>query len=77
MKKILDLQRGSNRKPLISAKELANEFGVSIEKLGSMIGKSSIPPPKKVFVSGHGSTRNSWYEPKEFRAWWKLVNKST
>lgn len=61
------------RKPLRTFRELAEEFGVSMPKLASELGKHSGPKPK--IVHRHGGTHtNAWYDPVEMRAWWAKIH---
>ena len=63
---------GAPRKPLISAKEIADEFGLSMHALNAYIGHHNGPEP--VFRKASHTTRNStWYDPAEMRKWWKQV----
>lgn len=67
-----DQLAGIKRPPLRSFKELADDLGVTTNKLRTAIARAKIPPPKPVFVlNGNNTIGNTWYEPKAFIAWWK------
>lgn len=59
-------------KPLRSFRELAEEFGVGMQKLASEMAKHS--GPKAKIVHHHGGHENSWYDPAEMRAWWAKLH---
>ncbi len=56
------------KKPLMTGKELAEEFGISPTKLGMLVnGDADAPKPKLVTV------RHIWYDPVAMRSWWKNI----
>ena len=58
------------RKPLRTLKEMAEEFGVTVNSLRALIGHHDGPKP----VLKHDCTvRNTWYDPAVLRAWWKQI----
>jgi hypothetical protein len=61
------------KKPLRSARELAEEFGVSIFKLATLIKTRNGPAPKIKHRQG-AIVKNTWYDPKEIRTWWKTLD---
>ena len=66
----LDWRLGNeNGRPLISFREAAEEFGVSLGVLRYAMREPG--SPNAVTVKGGGLTsQNSWYDPEEMRKWW-------
>ena len=61
------------RKPLRTFKEFCIEFGVDGKTLSGYM--STLKGPKPV-LNGRGFVnKNTWYDPDEFRAWWKEVKR--
>lgn len=68
-------QGEKNNKPLRSLRELADEFGVSMQTVSSAIARHSGPAPVLVHRRrSAGGTQNSWYDPVEMRAWWAKIH---
>lgn len=61
----------NTRKPLRSATELAEEFGISVKRLGGLLGVHN--GPKSKFSHRNFSMKNSWFDPVEMRAWWNSL----
>jgi hypothetical protein len=64
------------RTPLRTFQEMAEEFGVSAKQLSGMISRANGTFPKARFTHNALSATNSWYDPAEVRAWWKLHKSS-
>ncbi len=61
--------RGSApRKPLRAFRELADEFGITMEQLGGLMSRHDGPKPRL-------RNTDSWYDPAEMRAWWKGIKR--
>lgn len=71
-----DLRRrqiaGKIYKPLRSFNELCEELGVPAHILRGNLRRSDAPQPKTRHRSTSGG-QQSWYDPIEFREWWKRV----
>lgn len=69
-------QRGQGLgRPLMTAKELADEFGVSVHKFGSLLGNYNGPKQKTNNRGSGTSFTNSYFDPVEVRRWWVEVKK--
>jgi hypothetical protein len=67
------LKTKGHRKPLRSFKELCAEFGVEKKTLMGYMGTFKCPKP---VINGQSfKNKNMWYDPDEFRAWWKEVKR--
>lgn len=67
------VKNGGRRKPLISLKEMADEFGVPFKSLQGILARAK-GAPKPIFSSGgqkSSTPRNTWYDPQECRKWWR------
>jgi predicted DNA-binding transcriptional regulator AlpA len=71
MKYFLSLRRASKvNAPLISSKEIAEEFGISVQSFGGMIGNNPNSPKPVIANRTKGvSNKVQWYNAKEIRAW--------
>ncbi len=58
------------RKPLRTATELAEEFGVSVTALGGALTANGAPKPRLRNTSSARIHSNTWYDPEEVRRWW-------
>jgi hypothetical protein len=67
--KLSPMTRGKIRKPLITFKELATEFGVTMAELRGYMSNYGAPKPEMVTHTAH------YYEPIGIRKWWKGVGK--
>jgi hypothetical protein len=67
------LKTTGRRKPLRSFKELCAEFGVEKKTLMGYMG--TFKGPKPVINGQSFKNKNMWYDPDEFRAWWKEVKR--
>jgi hypothetical protein len=67
------LKTKGHRKPLRSFKELCAEFGVEKKTLMGYMG--TLKGPKPVINGQSFRSKNMWYDPDEFRAWWKEVKR--
>lgn len=56
------------RKPLRTAKEMAEEFGVPVHVVVGLLGREGAPKPKIDGRMNHAS-RLCWYEVAPFRKW--------
>lgn len=56
-----------SHKPLRTAKELAEEFGISSSRLCGLVGSRNGPKSRL----STGSAR--WFDPDEVRAWWRAL----
>jgi hypothetical protein len=63
----------TSRKPLRTAREMAEELGLTRQTLAAYIGHYDGPAP--VFISGTSRNRNknTWYDPEKIRDWWEAV----
>ena len=61
-----------NRKPLRTLKELAEEFGVTFTSLSKRMHNDPDGPRPKYYTGVGGVVRNTWHDPDQVRAWWKL-----
>ena len=66
-------RKGVARPPLRSLKELSQELGVSTATLTGKLNLKDAPKPRLSKRLGSMSYSVSYYEPKEFRAWWEKV----
>ena len=62
------VRANGHRKPLRTAQEMADEFGVTWQKLAKLIEHND--GPKAELLTGAGSQRATWYKPGELRLWW-------
>lgn len=71
-----DLRRrqiaGTIHKPLRSFAELCQELGVAPRTMSGKLVRKDAPKPKTVHRS-NGAGKQSWYDPIEFREWWKRL----
>jgi hypothetical protein len=58
------------RPPLRTLREMAEELGVSAQRLNFCLKHSTCSPPAPVLKHAN-RPRNTWYDPVEMRAWWK------
>ena len=60
------------KRPRRSFSEMADEFGISPQRLSRLVGHYGGPKP---VLSHHNSLTktNTWYDPKEMRAWWNSL----
>jgi hypothetical protein len=63
-------------RPLRTFKEMAEEFGVTTNALRTAMINSRHEPPKKLLHTSSLTCANSYYDPAEMRAWWKLHTSS-
>ena len=61
------------RKPLRSFQELCKELGVNSKVMAGYLG--TFNGPKAKLNNRGGVVRNMWFDPDEFRAWWKEVKR--
>ena len=61
------------RKPLRSFQELCKELGVNSKAMAGYLG--TFNGPKAKLNNRGGVVRNMWFDPDEFRAWWKEVKR--
>lgn len=59
------------RKPLRTVQEMADEFGVTRNKLSILIRLNNGPKPE--LKTGVASQKATWYEPRALRSWWKSM----
>lgn len=63
-----------NRKPLRNTKELAEEFGVSVQTLLNLLRLRS--GPERIMLSKGAAGDVSWYDPDAVRKWWKTLERN-
>ncbi len=56
--------------PLLSTREAAAEFGVTITGLNSLLMHRDGPKPERRTQSRLSGTRESYFVPRELRTWW-------
>ena len=61
------------RPPKRTSKELAEEFGITQEKLSALIRWNNGPKPFNKYVSMSVGSR-TYYDPIEMRKWYKGLN---
>lgn len=61
------------RKPLRNISELAEEFGISPQRLGAFMAQNPAPEHKMENVTKNRRTK--WYDPVEMRTWWNALKK--
>ncbi len=71
-----DLRRrqiaGKINKPMRSFAELCAELGVPPRVMSGKLHRKDAPKPR-VKHRSNGGGQQSWYDPIEFREWWKRV----
>lgn len=67
------LKTTGHRKPLRSFKELCAELGIERKIMMGYMG--TLKGPKPVINGQTFKNKNMWYDPDEFRAWWKGVKR--
>jgi hypothetical protein len=71
-----DLRRrqitGNIHKPLRSFAELCDELGVPPRKVSGQLRRKDAPKPKTKHRSNSGG-QQSWYDPEEFKSWWRSL----
>jgi hypothetical protein len=67
------VKKDGYRKPLRTLRELADEFSVTPAKLTQLI-RLHEGPEAVLRVRSTNKTQNSWYEPLEFRRWWRALS---
>lgn len=65
------------RKPLRTFMEMAEEFGVSRNKLAQALGTEGAPKYELKNFGGGWKITNTWYEPIAMRKWWKERTEKT
>lgn len=61
--------------PLRTFKELCEELGVDMKAMSGKMNRKDAPKP--VFKNrGRNTLQASWYNPKEFKTWWKSINET-
>jgi len=67
----LKLNRFNKHEPLRTAKEMAEEFGITPKVLGAFL-RHDKNSPSPVFDNRNGSVnaRFCWYNQSEMRKWW-------
>jgi hypothetical protein len=65
--------RGSSEhEALRTGKEMAEEFGISVQSLAAYMRNHNGPKPRLAHRN-MSSNPAQWYSPTEMRAWWKTV----
>lgn len=67
-------QQTKARPPLRSIKELAEELNVAHMALSRQMHADPEGPRPMYRTGASGENRNTWYNPKEVRAWWAKKN---
>lgn len=62
------------RKPLRTAQEMADEFGITLASLRGHMSRSNSPKPIMRHIAYRTRKCNSWYDPDEMRSWWRRLN---
>ena len=67
-------KRGASRKPKRTVKELANEFGISCQKLSGLLSKEGAP---KACLRSRSCdvVSATWFDPDEVRKWFQGLPK--
>lgn len=64
-------KNGGGRKPLRTFKEMCEELGVNEHSMKQYFRRANAPKPR---LKSYGTrVKNSWYDPQEFRRWWRQV----
>jgi hypothetical protein len=66
-------RKGVPRPPLRNLKELSQELGVPINTLVGKLNLKGAPKPRLSKRLGNMVNNASYYEPKEFKAWWEKI----
>lgn len=61
------------REPMRTLTEMAEEFGVSPQRLRNVITAHGGPGPE-LKHEGHLSRGQTWHKPSELRKWWRELN---
>jgi len=64
--------KGQIYKPLKNFHEICEMLGVKEVNVKARMVRKDSPKPKLVHKS-NGAGKNSWFDPVEFKAWWKKV----
>lgn len=64
--------KGGQKRPLRNFKELCVMLGETELKVKAKMVRKDSPKPVLVHKS-NGAGKNSWYDPVEFKKWWKVV----
>lgn len=67
------LTDGKPHRPLRTAKELCEEVGINTKQFGNFIRWNPGLKPVIRHTAGRSRGPLTYYDPKEFRAWWKEV----
>lgn len=68
------VKNGGAHKPRRTLKELADEFGISTNKLAGMMRRTDAPK----FLFKHKNSEgvnNAWYDQEEVRNWYQSIDK--
>lgn len=60
-------KRKQHNEPLVSVKDLAQEFGVTVQALSAFMQHHNGPKHEIV------SSRGTYFKPTEVRRWWKTI----
>lgn len=66
-------KNGYKRVPLRTTVELAAEFKVSVQFVSSKLGRAENPPKAKLRIN-NAKGLTTWWDPVEFRKWWKSLD---
>ena len=66
------IAKGGKKPPLRNFNEICEMLGVPKANVKAKLIRKDAPKPLLVHVS-YGAGQNSWYNPVEFKAWWKKV----
>lgn len=71
------VSRYGRRPPVRSLRELADDIGISAQHLSVILSVSPDAPQPRLRTRGWVAGRNTWFEPREFIAWWNARQKPT
>jgi len=66
------IAKGGKKPPLRNFHEICEMLGVPEINVKAKMVRKDRPKPKIVHRSTGGG-QNAWYDPVEFKAWWKVV----
>lgn len=64
-------KRKQNREPMLTATELAQEFGLPLNTLRNYMRYRNGPKPS--LISNGSGTTKTYFKPSEVRRWWAQV----
>jgi predicted DNA-binding transcriptional regulator AlpA len=67
-------KRKSNREPLLTANEMAQELGLSMQSMLLYMRHNN--GPKHEMVARRNATTITYFKPSEVRRWWQQLKES-